>query len=345
MNGVTEAEIERLSLIRYQLRSAAEMLKQPPPINTLAINTMQDVVESALGAVAEHVRAEVKARSDFDKLFDTVVAKIGSPPELTGLRASAIALNNARVGFKHHGNQVRDETLRRHHDIAVTLVHELVRTGFETELDDVSMLVFVRNEGVRAFIERAEELARQNRITDALSYLRSAFNFAVHDYANRKSIDGWNTIFDVSPRMPTHLGRSEWGWERPLEEVQEWVKALDERVRLSAMGIDLSRYAYFDAVAPQHTNMWHSDRGPLVHARFTNPTDDHYKVSYLFVVDSTVRLAAPDFNLTGVRHDTRPAQAFDPEFEGKKYLEMLERNARYDAQRQKNAKTAEGDSV
>lgn len=340
MTDPSEVEIERLSLIRYQLRSAAEILKQPAPINTLAINTMQDVVESTLGAVAEHVGAEVKARSDFDKLFDAVAIKLGSPSELMGLRSAAIALNNARVGFKHHGNQVRDETLRRHHDVATTLVHELVRAGFGVALDDVSMLVFVRHDGVRSFIEKAEELSRANNLTDALSYLRSALNLAVDDYAERKSLDGWRTIFDVGPRMPSHVGQENWGWERPLEEVRDWVKALDERVKLSSMGVDLSRYAYFDAVAPLHTNMWHGDRGPIVNVRFERPTDDHYKASYLFVVDTAIRLATSDFNLAQVRHDSRPAEAFDPEFRGERYLQSQAENARLKAERDAREKAA-----
>lgn len=337
MSEITEAEIERLSLIRYQLRATGEMLKQPPPINTLAINSMQDVVESTLGAVAEHVRADVKARSDFDKLFDAVVSKLGSPDELTGLRSSAIALNTARVGFKHHGNQVRDETLRRHHDVAVTLVNELVSAGFGMELDSVSMLVFVRHDGVRAFIQKAEKLAQENRIVDALSYLRSAFNLAVDDYAQRKSLDGWRTIFDVSPRMPSHIGHENWGWERPLQEVQGWVKALDERVKLSAMGVDLSRYAYFDSVAPTHTRLLSDERGPHVHIRFQNATDDHYRASYLFVVDSAVRLATGDFNLAHVDRSPHPDNTYDPEYKSEKYLQDQEeqdrRNADYEARR------------
>ncbi|MFD5599904.1 hypothetical protein ACFWHR_07580 [Leucobacter sp. NPDC058333] len=328
MTGITEAEIERLSLIRYQLRSAGEMLKQPPPINTLSINSMQDAIESSLGAVAEHIGADVKARSDFDKLFDAVATRLGSPAELVGLRTAAIALNNARVGFKHHGNQVRDETLRRHNDVAVTLVHQLVTSGFRIALDDVSLLVFVRHEGVRTYIEKAESLAHENRIIDALSYLRSAFQLAVDDYAARKSIDGWRTIFDVSPSSPTRVGIDEWGWEKPLKQVRDWVASLDQKVMLSAMGIDLSRYAYFDAVAPTHIRLMGYGTGPHVQVRFKNPTDDHYRASYMFVVDSAVRLAASDFNLALTRNAIHPVETYDPEFVSESYLQKQEEYAR-----------------
>ena len=330
--AASESEIERLSLIRYHLQSAGEMLKQPAPINTLAINALQDVVESTLAAVAEHARAEVKPRSDFDKLFDVVVARLGSPSELAGLRAPALALNNARVGFKHHGNQVRDETLRRHHDVTVTLVDELVRFGFGIALDDVSMLVFVPNHEVRAFVERAEAHAAANELTDALSFLRSAFDLATHDFASRKSLDGWHSIFDIGSRSVHHASIDRMGWERPVDELQGWVEALDRRVKLSAMGVDLARYSYFDAVAPKHTNMWHGGRGPIVTIKFDNPSDADYRASYLFVVDTVIRLGASDFNLSSVRERARPAEAFDPTFFSEEYRRRQEENERLRAE-------------
>lgn len=327
---MTPAEVDRLSLIRYQLLSATEALQQPAPINSLAINLMQDVVESTLGAVGEHIRAEIKARSDFDKLFDAVVGKLGAPAELTGLRSAAVALNNARVGFKHHGNQVRDETLRRHHDVAVTLVHGLVHVGFGIELDEVSMLSFIYHDGVRGFLEKAEALRAENELIRALSYLRAAFDLAIDDYANRKSVDGWYSIFKVEPGLTSHISTfNRTGWEEPYGKLREWVKGLDARIRLAAIGVDLSRYAYFDAVAPVLTYLIGDERGPAMSVRFENVTDDHFRASYLFVVDTAMKLASHDFNLVAIKPTRRSVQGYDPEFFSEKYLQ----DAREDAAR------------
>jgi len=343
---MTTAEAERLSLLRYQLLSATELLNAPPPINTLAINAIQDLVESTLAAVGEHVRAEVKARSDFDKLFDAVVDKIGSPSGLAGLRSAAVALNNARVGFKHHGNQVRDETLRRHHDVAVTLVHELVHHGFGVHLDDVSLLIFVPHRGVRGFLEKAASLHQENEMVRAMSYLRAAFDLSVDDYANRKSVDGRSSIFRVGPARASHFSSAgRMGWERPLEDLQNWVAELDARVRLTAVGVDLSRYAYFDAVAPTATYLLSDERGPATRVRFKGLTDDHYKASYLFVVDTALKLSARDFNLRAVTHQSRQIAAYDPEFYSDAYRDTLRENTRLYEERQSRSLSASTSEV
>lgn len=50
-------------------------------------------------------------------------------------------------------------------------------------------------------------------------------------------------------------------------------------MRLAAIGVDLSRHAYFDALAPIHTNMAHSGIGLFVRVRFKDLADDHYAAS------------------------------------------------------------------
>lgn len=329
-SDASESEIERLSLIRYQLRSVDEMMQMPQPINTLAINAMQDLVESTLATVGEHVRAGVKNDRAFDKLFDAVVEKLGSPDSLAGMRAATMALNTARVGFKHHGNQVRDETLRRHRDTAVNLAYELIAAGFGIDLDTVSLLVFIKNESVRRYIEKADRIARgEDRLTHALSYLRVAFDLTVDDYANSKSVDGWKSILDIAPWPAFHVSRTGYrDLDDTHEKLHEWIKALDDRLRLLSMGIDLSRYAYFDAVAPIATYAVDHGRGPWMNVRFSDVTKEQYRSAYLFVVDTAIRLSVNDFVLGDVHHVPRSAESYDPEYYSEEYLARQEESER-----------------
>lgn len=314
----SEVETERLSLIRYQLSAAQDAAAAPPPISSLAINGIQDAVESTLALVGERARADVPARADFTKLFDTVAKALAEPPEIVGLRSAATALNNARVGFKHHGNQVRDETLRRHLDVAVTLIGELVQTAFDIGLEDVSMLVLVKDEQVRNLIAESEVQAGNGDILEALFRLRLAFDLALQEYESRKTLDGFHSIFDMKPSLfPTAfdfekiVGRD---GRRHLDNLVEWVNRLDKRLRLTTHGIDMQRYAYFDAVAPKAIYLA-SDSRTMSHVTFKAVTDEHFRSGYLFVLDTAIRLAARDYELVESRLN-RPVRDrhFDPTY-------------------------------
>lgn len=316
--ALTETEAERLSLIRYQLLAAETALGSPPPINNLAINIIQDVVESTLGVTADHIRAEVRHR-DFDKLFDAVVAKLGNPAEVVGLRAAAIALNNARVGFKHHGNQVRHETLRRHFDVAVTLVNELVNAAFRIELASVSLLLFIRDDQVRRLVKDAECLADDGDVVAALFRLRLAFDLAIKEYEVRKTLNGRDSIFKTKPSFfPSVFDLRDLGGGRDggrhLERIVEWIEAIDRLTRLGALGIDTQRYAYFDAVAPEAV-YFVSDHPTIGRMKFENPTQEHFQASYQFVIDSAIRLATNDYTLkpSAFDHILRDRH-FDPNY-------------------------------
>lgn len=310
--GLSEVEAERLSLIRYQLLAAQQAASAPPPINSLAINLMQDVVEATLSAAGDKVGATVPNRPDFDKLFDGVVAALGSPPELAGLRQAAIAMNNARVGFKHHGNQVRDETIRRHLDVAVTLTNALIDSAFNLELEEVSLLLFIKDEQARRLIERASGLEAAGDLSNALFMLRLAFDLVVLDYEERKTVNGWHSIFTTKPSFyPSVFDLQDMG--KGAEEMSKWIEALDNLTRLGALGVDLQRYAYFDAVAPLAT-YFASDTRTSPRVRFENVTGEHFHASYLFVVDTAIRLGANDYTLMPSRWEGQRRWQFDPDY-------------------------------
>jgi hypothetical protein len=327
--GLTEPEAERVSLIRYQLVAAAEAVSAPPPINSLAINVMQDVVESALTAAGDHIHAAVPNRPDFDKLFDAVTTALGDPPELTGIRSAAIALNNARVGFKHHGNRVSDETLRRHFDVASAIVEALVDKAFALKLDDVSMLLFIKDEQVRDLIEDAEKRSKTGDLTGALWCLRLAFDLVVAEYTSRKSVNGHHSVFETKPSFYPSMFDLEREFGRKgrdvLEKVSEWVSSLDRLTRYGALGIDLQRYAYFDAVAPKARYVI-GDVPAMPFVQFEQVTADHVSASLLFVIDTAIRMSANDYTLREIRR-VLPRKRYDP---SRYDAETVDREANYD---------------
>lgn len=311
-NELSESETERLSLIRYQLVSCQSSVTAPTPINNLAINTMQDVVEATLAIVGEHNRAQIKGK-DFSALFDGTIKSLDNPSEIEGFRSSAIALNNARVGFKHHGNQIRDETLRRHLDTTVTLVNELVKAGFGIELDEISLLLFIKDEQVRTLIDSADRMRSHNDLTEALFRLRLAFDLAIREYESRKTYDGYHSVFETRPSFypsVTTLKNID-----GMEKLSEWIERVANTVKLQAFGVDLQRHAYFDSVAP--TALYFASDSPTrKYVRFKKPTQQHYSDSYHFVVDSAIKLSANDYTLTpAFRGVPNRERLFDPNYQ------------------------------
>lgn len=312
-----EVETERLSLIRFQLAAAQTAAAAPPPISSLAINGIQDVVESALALAGEKAKADVPPKSDFGRLFDTVAKALGEPPEVVGSRSAALALNNARVGFKHHGNQVRDETLRRHLDVAVSLVGALVEAAFGNKLEDVSMLALVKDEQVRSLLADAEAQARGGDLVEALFRLRLAFDLAVQEYERRKTLDGFHSIFETKPslfpsgfdleKVAGREGRTH------LDKIVAWVGRLDEKLRLAIHGIDMQQFAYFDAVAPKAIYLA-SDHPTISQVEFEEVSEAHFRSGYLFVLDTAIRLAARDYDLVESRLQPLRDRHFDPSY-------------------------------
>ena len=77
--------------------------------------------------------------------------------DLSGHRGAMIALNNARVGFKHHGNQSNKQTIDRHIANGLNFLADAAVQGLNTSFAEVSLLGFVRDSKVREYIHRADD--------------------------------------------------------------------------------------------------------------------------------------------------------------------------------------------
>ena len=147
--------------------------------------------------------------------------------------------------------------------------------------------------------------------------LRLAFDLVVLEYQSRKSVDGWNSVFETKPSFypSTFDFKRELGQKggEYVEKVGKWVESLDQLTRLGALGVDLQRYAYFDAVAPV-VHQYLNDEPPTFYVRFEELNDEHYAASYLFVVDTAIRLGANDYTLRHTNRGINRERAFNPEY-------------------------------
>lgn len=293
---------EWLSLIRYQARQAEEQSRAAFPLANLALNGFQDAVESMLGLVAEHHNITRRNKSDFDKLFDDVSGKFS---DLASYRAPLLALNTARVNFKHHGNETSRSTIERHRGTAMNFLADASRIGFDQDFESISMTAFVRDDEARGHLESAAATWRGGSADRAAEQLWLAFNRLIHDYEQRKvKYEGTSLFRTQPPSRPSDLDPSR---SKAGKYLDEWLTALDERQKLLAFGVDLRAYALFDAHTPSpYYPVTLDGQPPKVNfTRGPNTatlTEETFKRCYRFVLDTALRLGAEDYDFDGNAH-------------------------------------------
>jgi hypothetical protein len=305
-NDLPQSTVEWLALIRYQLLMASEQSKLGAPLCGFALNTMHDAVESALSLVVQSKGGSVNNRLDFLQAFDAAVAHGADPQILTAFRAAMSAMNTARVSFKHHGNVPDESIIHRHLGRVEEFVAALVHEVFDIELADVSVLVFLKSAEARNFLLKAQEAWNEGRSAEAMEYLRLSFDGMIKDYTGRKQWHPGKGLFTTKPSFyPSVFDFNEYG--KTIKKLDEWLQNLDKWVRYSALGVDMRRFAYFDAHAP--TIQYAVGGNHFTHAREgIEMTNEVFTRCFKFVVDTGISLSRDDFDfdLWSARRASQP---------------------------------------
>jgi hypothetical protein len=153
---------------------------------------MQDAVEAFLIAIAEHVGARLNERTEFDKYFVEINAKI-APQELP-FKQKLLRLNRLRVESKHYGIQpARDECER----FAVSVrefFDEVTTSILSASFSTISALDLVDDGEVKnALIEARDALEKQDFKTMAVSCRKVLYLEIEKDYNIYKFREGAGT--------------------------------------------------------------------------------------------------------------------------------------------------------
>jgi hypothetical protein len=285
-------EAEWLSLTRYQALSAVELSRQPPPLGGMAINALQDAVEALLRLCVEHLQANVSNKTEFHQLFDAVDKHPSVNGALGGQRAGLLALNQARVGFKHHGNVPSPATMERARVNAQVFLEQACQIVLGQRLEDVSLTAFIRDHEARRLVETANAAWANGDAGEAMTLLRLAFDRVVRDYEQRKVWYEGRSLFTTEPSfMPRKADLRKLG----VEKLVDWLKALDQRTTLLAFGVDLRRYAFFEANTPAVHYL--ANGGHVADFREGMViTEDAFRPCYRFVIDTALTLGAEDYD-------------------------------------------------
>lgn len=294
VDELPESTVEWLSLIRYQLLVAREQSRLGRPMSAISINAMQDAVESVLSLVVQARGGPLSNRPDFLQLFDAAVSHAADVARVQAYRPAMNALNTARVGFKHHGNAPDDSVLARHLERSQEFVAALVEEVFDVDIQNVSLLVFIKCVEAREHLLAAQDLLSRGERRDAMEKLRMAFDELVRDYTRRKQWYPGKSLFATKPSFfPNSFDLRRMGKE--FEKIGEWLENLDKWVKYVALGIDMRRFAYFDVHAPKV--MYAMGGNHFTHHDETIKIDDEvFARCFKFVVDTGLALAQDDYD-------------------------------------------------
>jgi len=176
-------------------------------------------------------------------------------------------------------------------DDVLTLLADRV---FGVRLDAVSLLLFVRDTEVRTHLELAQSNWDSGRTQEAMDELKLAFDRLVRDYERRKAWHPGKSLFSTKPSfMPSIFDLRKAGKE--MEKAFEWLESLDGWVKMLALGVDMRRYAYFDAHTP--TSIYTLDGSAHLHRREgVTVTDEVFARCTKFVIDTALAFSEDDFD-------------------------------------------------
>lgn len=287
---------EWLSIVRYQSDLAENQAKEPEPLNAVSISTVHDAVESMLCLIAEAHQIS-SSHKDFARLFDAVSDHLKTQgSDVSGHRGAMIALNTARVGFKHHGNQSNKQTIDRHITNSLNFLADAAEQGLGTPFAEVSLLGFVRDANVREYIQRADKCSFgviEGR-TLAFEYLRVAFEELVRGYQQSKSYHPGRPLITTKPSLLPSDSEIRNQGGKVAQKAFEWLENLDSWVRILFLGIDLKEYTFFLAHTPVVTMML-GGKAYFAWRPGSDLSDDVFRRCRQFVVDAAIRLGRRDF--------------------------------------------------
>lgn len=288
--------VKRLAFIKYLYQTSVIQSRAPSPLKCASILTMHDAVELFLQLASEYLDAGSNQPSLMD-YWRILSKKLGST-EL-GQKEAMRRLNKARVSLKHHGNFPSDLDIDSFRASVTAFFKDNTRLVFDCNIDDISLVVFVNPETARARLRNAQDHIKSGDILAALDEIARGFNEMIADYENRKRnyfhsspfYFGENMTFHSSHLMGLRYGSST-SFEKKLgsfvDNVKESIEAIQNAIKILALGIDYRRYSRFKMLTP---HIFRTINGEWITQRKHNDSEQYSEDDVRFCLDFTIESA------------------------------------------------------
>ena len=309
LNQVT---VTRLAFIKYLYQTAIAQSRAPSPLNCASVLTMHDAVELFLQLCSEHLNVGTE-RTGFMEYWEVLNPKL-TPNELEQ-KESMRRLNKARVALKHHGTFPSNLDIESFRVSTTSFFRDNTRLVFGIMLDDISLIEFVNPESSRQKLKDAQSQVQNGDTLAALDNIGLAFIDMIADYEDRK-----RNQYRVSPfyfgQSMTFLNSFSMGFahgsrsspERELgkfiDNVKDSIGAMQNAIKMLALGIDYRKYSRFKMLTPHLTRTiggtW------MIVRRFTEdqkPSSEDTRFCVDFVIESALALAEFDYSVDNKKQE------------------------------------------
>lgn len=304
--SLDQTTVRRLAFIKYLYQSAISQSKAPPPLNCASILTMHDAVELFLQLASEHLNVGA-ASLGFMDYWDILNKKLD--PNQLEQKESMRRLNKARVALKHHGTFPSNLDVESFRASTTSFFHSNTQIVFDVTLDEVSLIEFVSPASSRQKLKDALDNINNDEILVALEKIAIAFMEMLVDYEDRKGARFHRSPFFFGREMTFlssffmglkrgSLSRQERKLSDFIDNVKESIEAMQEAIKMLALGIDYRKYSLFKQLTPNVRRVLSGDW--VVDRMFKEnemPSHEDAKFCIDFVIESALALAEFDYTV------------------------------------------------
>ena len=220
-------------------------------------------------------------------------------------KVSMQRLNKARVALKHHGTLPSKLDLEAFRASVTNFFQDNTQIVFGLSFDNISLIDFVQPDEAKEKLKIAEEHLSRGEIENAMDNVAIAFEMMLDDYEGRKIGKSIRSPLlpggDLSGlRSLTAYGRRD-GNTNMLNVIIRSLEAMQQDIKMLALGFDYRRYTKFKMYAPF---VFRTFNGPYEVERnrpsnIIPATSDDARFCMEFVIEAAVSLKEFDYDVKG----------------------------------------------
>lgn len=296
-----EIIVRRLAIIKYLYNLGVQQSMQVDTVAGFSILSFHDCAEMFLLLVAEN--KGMKGEEVFMNYWNKI-------PELT-LKESMRILKDRRVNIKHKGLFPSKSDIEISRITMADFLNQNTKIQFDMDFSSVSISSLISYNRVKEYIDAAEEYLVKNDFYNCLVNAKIAFMELLSSYeSSKRGKYHINSIVNVGRKIGNEyqklIGHDRELGEQWFRNVSETMNRIREILKITALGIDYRKYAFFEYITPETNVYWtnnsseyHSMPKDYYESRFNLRMSD-CQFCIEFVIDSALKLQEFDYDINNI---------------------------------------------